>query len=767
MATDLSKSPDDQLFDSYSNFFPKSNLYGEFIYDINIGKLTLNKELRDMIGVENIGTSAMTELCKSCVDDESYKKIVNSVKKCIEKQTIVHTIIPVIDTQKRLKTIKISVNSINNYNDICVLGTVYDISDLQENEIQIASRDSFLTSIMETSADAIWEIDNSGMVIDINQKVEELYGYNREELIGQTIGDLQIIENDAESFFTHLRNRSIWQFETKHRKKNGDLFEAETSVAFINQHGGIYVAFCRDISERKNSEKEIIAQKKRLLESQQMAHLGSWELDIISSDLKWSEEIFHIFELDSTKVSATYDGFLAAIHPDDRELAEVTYLSSLETQMPFDITHRLLMNDGRVKYVHEHCYTEFTDDGIPLVSRGTVQDITASYLIERGREELQKQLHQSQKMEAVGLLAGGVAHDFNNMLGVILGHTEELLSWISIDNSLYESVHQIEKAATRSATLTRQLLAFSRQEVIVPKRLDLNETIEGTLSMLRRLIGENIEMKWEPSKSTMPVFVDPGQIDQILANLTVNARDAIEESGTITITTEFTQVDIGFCIDHPGTLPGDYIILSISDSGEGMDKETLHKIFEPFFTTKGEGKGTGLGLSTVYGIVQQNGGAISVESVINNGTTFSIYFPCDDGEIVKDVERSVSKDQLKGSETILLVEDEEMLLHTLERVLKRQGYTVISVGVPEDALGIIDERDDIDILVTDVIMPVINGRELADEIKKRLPNIRTLFMSGYTANHITDFGCEDEGFNFIQKPFQFNDFLFKIRESLL
>ncbi len=650
---------------------------------------------------------------------------------------------------------------------ISMVGTVLDITDLKNSEKETIQRESFLSAVMETSIDAIWEIDINGTVLDVNSRVIELYGFDRDEIIGHTIDDLGIVHGDSESWYTHLRERSVWQFESKHRKKSGELFDVETSVAYLDHKNGFYISFCRDISERKDTENQIIAQKKRLAESQQMAHLGSWELNIHEGKLQWSEEIFHIFELDSRTVVASYDAFLKAIHPEDRELAEATYLTSLETKLPFDITHRLLMDDGRVKYVHEHCYSEFSDDGTPLISRGTIQDITASHLIERGREELQKQLHQSQKMEAVGLLAGGVAHDFNNMLGVILGRVEELSSWIAINNPLYESVHEIEKAATRSAALTRQLLAFSRQEVIAPKRLDLNDIVEGTLSMLRRLIGENIVIDWNSCSRAMPVFVDPGQIDQILANLTVNARDAIVDAGTITIETEFTQVGIEFCKDHPGTLPGDYIKLSVGDSGSGMDWETQHKIFEPFFTTKGEGKGTGLGLSTVYGIVQQNGGAITVDSIIDEGTTFSIYFPCDDGEIVQSVERAVSKDQLKGTETVLLVEDEEMLLHTLERVLKRHGYTVIAVGIPEDALEIVDERNDIDLLITDVIMPVINGRELADEIMKSLPDIQTLFMSGYTANHITEFGSDDEAIHFIQKPFQFNDFLHKIRETLL
>jgi len=652
-------------------------------------------------------------------------------------------------------------------NLVKMVGTILDVTDLKKSQKEATNRELFLNSVIDTSVDAIWEMDKDGTVIDVNKRVEDLYEFSSDEVIGKNIRDLDIVHGDSNSFYTHLSEESIWQFESKHRKKSGEFFDVETSVVFIDQGEGLYISFCRDISERKRIEQEMLAQKKRLAESQQMAHLGNWELDLKSNTLQWSAEIYHIFELDSKKVNASYDAFLAAMHPDDRDKAEAVYKSSLETQIPYDYTHRLQMKDGRIKYVHEHSYTEFDADGTPLVSRGTIQDITASYLIERGREDLQKQLHQSQKMEAVGLLAGGVAHDFNNMLGVILGHTEELLAGISIDNPLFESIYEIEKAATRSATLTRQLLAFSRQEVIVPKRLNLNETVEGTLAMLRRLIGENVKMEWCPTDSVMPVFVDPGQIDQILANLTVNARDAIEDSGTITITTEYTQVDIHFCKDHPGTLPGDYIRLSVRDSGSGIDKETQRKIFEPFFTTKGEGKGTGLGLSTVYGIVQQNGGAITVDSNVGEGTTFSIYFPCDNGEIVQTVEHIISKEQLKGDETILLVEDEEMLLHTLERVLKRHGYTVIAVSEPEEALAVIEKRKDIRILVTDVIMPVINGRELADEIKRYLPNIRSLFMSGYTANHITDYGSSDEEINFIQKPFQFNDFLRKIREALL
>ncbi len=369
-------------------------------------------------------------------------------------------------------------------------------------------------------------------------------------------------------------------------------------------------------------------------------------------------------------------------------------------------------------------------------------------------------------MESVGRLAGGVAHDFNNMLGVILGHVELALERIPAQDPLHADLEEVQKAARRSADLTRQLLAFARKQMAQPKVIDLNETVESTLKMLKRLIGEDIELKWKPGVNVPPVFIDPSQLDQILANLCVNARDAISGRGTITIETEGVVFDEAYCAQHAGSIPGEFVMLVVSDDGCGMDAQALEHLFEPFFTTKEFGKGTGLGLATVYGIVKQNNGFINVYSEPGHGTTFRIYLPQHNVGAVTHTQESAPA-LLKGSETILLVEDEPALLKMTSLMLKEMGYTVLSAPTPTEALRLAREhKGNIDLLLTDVIMPEMNGPDLVEKLISLYPDLKRLFMSGYTANIIGNHGILEEGVPYIQKPFSMGDFAKKLREVL-
>ncbi len=386
---------------------------------------------------------------------------------------------------------------------------------------------------------------------------------------------------------------------------------------------------------------------------------------------------------------------------------------------------------------------------------------------EEERVKLQQQLTQAQKMESVGRLAGGVAHDFNNMLGVILGHAE--MASLQVDPALpiYSDLQEIRKAADRSANLTRQLLAFARKQTIIPKVLDLNETVAGMLKMLQRLIGEDIHLNWQPDMNLWPIKVDPSQIDQILANLCVNARDAITDIGVITIETGNRVLDEEFCENHAGYIPGEYVLLIFSDNGCGMGKETLDKLFEPFFTTKGQGKGTGLGLATVYGIVTQNNGFINVYSEPGQGTTFSIYMPRYEGK--SEQLRMVGTTEVSRDhhETILLVEDEPAILIMTKKLLEKLGFKVLSASTPGEAFKVAaDYTGTLHLLITDVIMPDMTGRELARSIQSLYPSIKCLFMSGYTADVIAHHGVLEEGVHFIPKPFSRDELINKVHEVL-
>ncbi|MCF8056147.1 MAG: response regulator [Desulfocapsa sp.] len=396
-----------------------------------------------------------------------------------------------------------------------------------------------------------------------------------------------------------------------------------------------------------------------------------------------------------------------------------------------------------------------------------IRDITVRMQTEKEHLKLQTQLSQAQKMESVGRLAGGVAHDYNNMLNVILGYTELALDKVGSSEPLHADLTEIHAAARRSADITRQLLAFARKQTIAPKVLDMNETVENMLTMLHRLIGEDIDLVWRPGKNVRPVKIDISQLEQVLANLCVNARDAIAGVGKMTIETNTVIFDDAYCAEYQGFVPGEFVLLAVSDDGCGMDQETLAGIFEPFFTTKDVNQGTGLGLATVYGIVKQNNGFINVYSEPGKGTTFKIYLPCHVGEKEKIKEQVPTETQAGRGEMILLVEDESALREMGQKMLERMGYQVWAAATPAEAIRLAAEhQDEIQLLITDVVMPEMNGRDLADHLHTLYPEIKILFMSGYTADVIAHQGVLDEGVQFIQKPFSMKDLGVKVRAIL-
>ncbi len=451
---------------------------------------------------------------------------------------------------------------------------------------------------------------------------------------------------------------------------------------------------------------------------------------------------------------------------DDQDIYYLHQKKLYETGEPQECELRLVKPDGASFWAHLTGTAAQADDGAP-VCRVVISDITERKLAEEKNEKLQARLTQAQKMESVGRLAGGVAHDFNNMLGIVLGYTELALNRVGPDDPLHADLEEIRKAAQRSADLTRQLLAFARKQTIVPKVLDLNNTVEGMLNMLRRLIGEDINLAWKPGRGLWPVKMDSTQIDQMLANLCINARDAIAGVGKISVETRNTALDEEYCAQQAGFTPGEYVMLNVSDDGCGIDSKTLLLVFDPFFTTKEMGKGTGLGLATVYGIVKQNNGFINVYSEPGQGTTFNIYLPRHAVETEPLPKQAPVQAVSCGYETILLVEDEPAILKMTTIMLERQGYTLLVASSPGEAIRLAGEHSGrIDLLLTDVVMPEMNGRDLAKNLLSICPSLKYLFMSGYTADIIAHHGILDEGEHFIQKPFSLKELTAKLREVL-
>ena len=405
--------------------------------------------------------------------------------------------------------------------------------------------------------------------------------------------------------------------------------------------------------------------------------------------------------------------------------------------------------------------------GNKVDSFAMVTDISKQKLEQEEREKLQRQFNQAQKMESVGRLAGGVAHDFNNMLGVILGYTELSLNNVDPTHPLHANLKEIYKAAIRSADITRQLLAFARKQTIIPVVFDMNRNVERMLKMLQRLIGEDIDVAWLPAMDLWPVKMDPVQIDEMLANLCVNAKDAIADVGRIAIETGNAVFDETYCANHAGFVAGEYVLLRVSDNGCGMDRETLDKLFEPFFTTKELGKGTGLGLATVYGVVNQNKGFIKIDSELGKGTTFRVYLPRYAAQAVETEQEAAAKTAINRGETVLVVEDEPSLQVMAKRMLEKLEYRVLSASTPNEAIGLAEKHaGEIKLLITDVIMPEMNGRDLAERMQSLYPGMKILFMSGYTADVVVNGGVLDKGVNFIQKPFSMRNLAVKVREAL-
>lgn len=422
--------------------------------------------------------------------------------------------------------------------------------------------------------------------------------------------------------------------------------------------------------------------------------------------------------------------------------------------------YQALKADGKMAWLRMNArIANYEEDG-SFIIEGFTTDITDQI-------RLEEQFRQAMKMESVGRLAGGVAHDYNNMISVIIGYTELAMDRVNPSDPLYENLQEIYNAARRSADVTRQLLAFARKQTIAPKVIDLNKIVEGSLKMLKRLIGEDIVLTYLPGNVKWPVNMDPSQIDQILANLTANARDAIAGIGKVTIETCMTTFDKSYCDDHNGFIVGNYVQLTVSDDGLGMDKHTLENLFEPFFYTKDIGKGTGLGLATVYGIVKQNNGFINVYSEQDQGTTFNIYFPRHMSAPIESCKTHSDFIPTGHGETILIVEDEPSILNMGRKILEKLGYAVFTANTTIEAIQIAENHaSEISLLITDVVMPEMNGKDLAELLIRFNPKLKLLFMSGYTANVIAGHGVLEEGVCFIQKPFSRKDFAIKVREAL-
>jgi PAS domain S-box-containing protein len=645
----------------------------------------------------------------------------------------------------------------------------HDITDRVQVEAALRESEHRFRSFVENANDIVYAVDFDGVFTYVSPNWLELMGEPASEAVGKSFrpyvhpDDVHLCEEFlARVLREGRRERSV---EYRVRTADGRLrWHVSSGSPLRNDAGEVvsYMGIARDTTEVKRVQQAMRESETRYRTLAENFPDGA--LFLIDRAFRYLAADGRALETaglaDEQIVGRTVEEVFPDLWPEMREHHEAVFRGQ-EVYYEIEFGGRLYSNQS---------LPVRDEQGNVVRAIVVTQDITDKKQAERDREQLQAQLMQSQKLEAVGRLAGGVAHDFNNKLQTILGCADMLLSDAAdaeTDAETGEYLRIIRDSARQSADLTRQLLAFARKQTISPKVLDLNKTIAGMLKMLRRLIGEDIELSWLPAGEVCNVRMDPVQVDQILANLVVNARDAITGVGRITIETGSAEFDEDYCRDHADFLPGRYAMLAVSDDGAGMDEETVQRAFEPFYTTKSQDQGTGLGLATVYGILRQNEGFVNIYSEPGRGSTFRIYLPCVSSAPPAEAEQAPAGASVSEGRTILLVEDEASLLKLNKRLLEHLGYTVLSASDPEEAMGIVRQRGgEIDLMMTDVIMPRMSGRELWDQVRPMCPEMRCLFTSGYTANVIAHHNVLDEGVHFLQKPFTAADLKEKIGEVL-
>ncbi len=644
-------------------------------------------------------------------------------------------------------------------NLVKIVGFYQDITERKLYEEQLKKSEERFRLLIETMREGVVIVDNDDVIQYINRSCCDLFGYTQEFLLGKTGYKYLISEEDQQ----HIVDKNVQRqqglsdiYEVRGQKTSGEIIWLKISgTPLCNEAGDVIgsMGIMTDITEQKKAERE----RFRLLNLLDNSLNEIYLFDADSFHFRYAN--LGAERNTGWKKAELYDMQLFDLLRDYTPQTLQTKLQGLSSgqidKLVFETQQT--RKDGRSYPVEMHIQLYKQEEGDLFLT--VVNDITES-------RKLQEQLLASQKMDAIGRLAGGIAHDFNNLLTVILGYGEELLSGLKPEDPNHFEVEEIVKAGQRASSLTHQLLAFSRKQLIQPKILDLNHLLNNLESMLKRLIGEHIEFQTELQSGLWQIKADPGQMEQIIVNCVLNARDAMPKGGKLVLGTKnksLSETDLGKLHDCE---PGDYVVISITDNGEGIHSSLLSRIFEPFFSTKDKSKGMGLGLSTVYGIVKQAGGFIHVESEPGKGSSFHLYLPATQEKPASRMSASLGQELMGNGESILIVEDEISLLQLFEKIICNLGYKVSICSSGVEALQLINEGLQPNVVITDVIMPTLNGKDLADRIRLQNPRQKMIFMSGFTDDVLAEHGVMNQGIPFIQKPFTARGIAIKIKQVL-
>jgi len=641
-------------------------------------------------------------------------------------------------------------------------GIDWDITERKKMEEELKEREARYRNLVECSKAMICTHDLEGEIISVNEWAAQVLGIDKNKLLQMNIRDILApeVRDGFADYLGAVRNKGsakgVMVVQTASGEKRFWEYFNTLWVEGVAEPVVMGTAF--DVTESKRTEEALRLSERKFREFFEHAPVYCYMVS--------PEKII----LDVNKTA------LLALGYEKEELVgkPITVIYAPEYYAQVEENLEIWRRTGELKEVEMEVITKGGERRVVLLSaaavRGRNGEILHSISIQRDiteRKRLEEQLQQAQKMEAIGQLAGGVAHDFNNLLTVIKAYSQLALLQLAEGDPLRSALEEVDKAADKAANLTRQLLAFSRRQVMEFRVLDLNEVVRGMEKMLRRVLGEDIELVTCYAGDLGRVRADVGQMEQVLMNLVVNARDAMPKGGRLTIETANVELDEAYVKRHVGVKAGSYVMLAVTDTGVGMSAEVRERVFEPFFTTKEKGRGTGLGLSTVYGIVKQSGGNVWVYSELGKGTTFKVYLPRVEGEVEEVGKREEVKEVLRGGEVVLVVEDDETVRKLAVSILRRFGYEVLEAGLPGEALLLCEGRKErVDLLLTDVVMPHMSGRELAERVRKFHPEVRVLYMSGYTDNAIGHHGVLEPGIDFMQKPFTVDGLTRKVREVL-